>query len=434
MTRFHNMVNIQRHIRLSILIHMLLWASLTLWVSKWILLPGVSIGSTYGISSKMNEHSKSKLTINDFSSHFNFVKKAWFGQTTANSGASIYSLENHLKVTSDWAGMKVNNALPFGYSPTMLWVLAPLIFFPHIIAWCIFNITGLFSIWWATHPARCRLGVGLLAFFSPLALSCFILGQTALLTGAGLLFIAENIGEKDQADGWRSSIPAGIALWAITAKPPIALTAGVVLVGLRKWRPLILAVTISVLSTLAITPILGTNWLHDYLQLIGSYDRISADSAYAWSFSPSQMANLRGILSVDFGISDNVASLVSNIMWFITLFFLATVGNRPGLARGPIWPVAILSYLLFCPHVSSTEELQLVLLLPLCLRTQNKLNWQELGLLIMVPLLPFASPAIGLLSGYRVILFIAKILLVIFIIVTMRKSKISDVHTTLTTS
>jgi hypothetical protein len=406
---------------------MLLWSALTLWVTKETLLPDARIVSTFGITLAPNEPGSSfrNLTIIDFPFHFNFVKKAWLGQTTVNSGGSIYSLENHLKVTRDWAGMKLNNALPFGYSPTMLWVLAPLVFFPHNLAFCLFNLTGLFSVWWTTHPARCRLGVGLLAFFSPLAQACFALGQTALLTGAGLLFIAENTREGNRVDGWRIPMLAGIALWALTAKPPLALTAGAVLVGLRQWRPLLVAGILTVFLTLAITPLLGTNWVHDYLQMIGSYDRVNGGSVYAWSVVPSTMANLRGILSVDFGVADDVASRISDIIWFIALLCIAAVGNRPRFSKGVIWSLGIISYLLFCPHVSSSEELQLVLLLPLCVRTQNRLSWQESVLLVMIPLLPFASPAIGLFPGNRMVLFIVKISLVIFIAASMRRATLN---------
>lgn len=406
---------------------MLLWAVLTLWISKEAVLPDARTVSTYGIwltpdgpgSSSMN------LTIVDFPSHFNFVKKAWFNQTTVDSGASIYSLENHLKVTSEWAGTRLNFALPFGYSPTMLWVLAPFIHFSHVITLFFFNIAGLLSVWWTTHPVRSRLGVGLLAFFSPLAQTCFSLGQTALLSGAGLLFIAERTREENRSDSWRVPILAGIALWALTSKPPFALTAGAVLVGLRQWRPLMVAVTLTLFSTFAIFPVLGTNWIHDYLQMIGSYDLINAGSSYAWSLVPSHMANLRGILSIDFGVADDVASRFSNSMWFIALLCIAVVGNRSRLSEGAIWSLGILSYLLFCSHVSSTEELQLVLLVPLCVRPQNRLSWQELVLLVMIPLFPFASPAIGLFAGNRMVLFIAKIALVLLIAGSMRRIPMS---------
>lgn len=420
-------ISAQKQIGLFKIIHILLWAALTLWTSREMMLPAVRAVSSYGISLTPNEPESPlrKLTIIDFPSHFNFVKKAWLGQTTANSGASIYSLKNHLKVTSDWAGMRLNHALPFGYSPTMLWVLAPLINFPHITALALFNISGLFSVWWTTHPDRCRLGVGLLAFFSPLAQACFDLGQTALLTGAGLLFIAEKTREGNHADGWRIPMLAGIALWALTAKPPFALTAGAVLVGLRQWRVLSVAFILTAFSTLSISHLLGTNWMHDYLQMIGSYDLVNSGSAYAWSLVPGHMANLRGILSVDFGVADDVASRISNIIWFITLLCIAAVGFRSWLSAGATWSLGILSYLLFCPHVSSTEELQLVLLLPLCVQPQNRLNWKELVLLGMIPLLPFASPAVGLFAGNRMILFITKIYLAIFIIGSARRAALN---------
>ncbi|MDD2580835.1 MAG: glycosyltransferase family 87 protein [Desulfuromonadaceae bacterium] len=421
------MVSVQKHIRLSIIIHILLWAALTLWISKEILLPDAIIGSKFGIWVTPSEpgSSYSQLVIIDFPYIFNFVKKAWLGQTTINSGASIYSLENHLKVTSDSAGIKLNYALPFGYSPTMLWLLAPLIYFPNIIAFCLFNLTGLFSVWWMTHPARCRLGFGLLAFFSPLARACFALGQTALLTGAGLLFIEEKTRAGSRATGWRIPILAGIVLWALTAKPPLALTAVAVLVGLRQWQLLLVAGILTVFSTLAISPLLGTNWVQDYLQLIGSYDRISANPAFTWSLANSHMANLRGILSVDFAVADNIASHISSIIWLLALVGISAIGFRARLSEGAIWSLAILSYLLFCPHVTSTEELQIVLLLPLCVRPQNKLGWQELVLLVTIPLLPFTSPAIGLFAGNRMVLFIAKIFLAIFIASTMSRAKMN---------
>lgn len=403
---------------------MLLWATLTLLVSKEILLPSARMVSTFGLTLTANEQGSSlrKLSILDFPFHFNFVKKAWLGETTVNSGSSIYSLENHLKVTSDWASMKLNKSLMFGYSPTMLWVLAPLVFFPHNVAYCLFNITGLFSIWWTTHPARCRHGVGLLAFFSLLALACFALGQTALLTGAGLLYIAEKTREENSSDDWRVPILAGIVLWALTAKPPLALTAGAVLVGIRQWRPLLVAGILTVFLTLAITPVLGTSWVHDYLHTINSYDLVNGGPAYAWTVAPSHMANLRGILSVDFGVADDIASRISSILWFIALLLISIVGNRSSLSKGAVWSLGILSFLLLCPHVTSTEELQLVLLIPLCVRPHNSLSWQELVLLVMIPLLPFASPAIGLFAGNRMILFIGNIFLALFIISSMRQT------------
>jgi len=414
----------KKHIHITIIVHFILWAALTIYICKGELLPVARLGSTFGIKLEATEPGSSSmnLAINDFASHFTFVKKTWLGQTTVNSGSSVYSLENHLKVTSDWAGMKLNNALPFGYSPTMMWVLAPLVLFSHTTAYYLFNVGGLLSIWWQTHPFRCRRGVGLLAFFSLLSQACFRVGQTALITGAGLLFIAEKTRERNREGGWRNDIFVGIVLWALTAKPPLALTAIAVLLGRRRWRPLLVAGMLTILSTLAITPLLGANWVNDYIHMISSYDKVNAGVAFAESLSPNHMANLRGVLSVDFGVADNIASRISSIMWFIALLCIVAMGIRPRLSEGAIWSIGILSYLLLCPHVTSTEELQLVLILPLCVRPENRLNWQELVLLGIVPLLPFTSPVTGLFAGNRMVLFIAKISIIIFIAVAMKRT------------
>jgi len=195
--------------------------------------------------------------------------------------------------------------------------------------------------------------------------------------------------------------------------------------GLRRWRPLLVTGMLSILLTLIITPLLGTNWVNDYIHMIGSYDKVNGGVAFAWSIVPNHMANLRGVLSVDFGISDDIASRISNIVWFIALLCIAANGNRPKLSEGAIWSLSILSYLLFCPHVSSTEDLQLLLILPLCVRPENKLTWQELVLLGIIPLLPFISPAIGLFAGNRMVLFIAKISMIIFIVVSMKRTTIN---------
>lgn len=389
-------------------IHILLWSCLTAVVINKSLLPALSGGPKYFVS-----YTPEKLIVHDFGSHLNFAKKAWFNQTTVKTGSSIYSLENHLKVTSEWAGLKLHHALPFGYSPTMLWILAPLVCFSQAIAFCIFNLAGLFCVWWVTRPARCHLSIGIFPFFSLLSLYCFAVGQTSLLTGAGLLFIAEKTQSGNRTNNWYIPVLAGLVLWALTAKPPLALTAAAVLIGLRQFRPLVGAVIITFLATLLITPVLGTNWPLDYTQMIFSYDRINADPAYTFSLVPHEMANLRGILYNDFGIADNVASRISNYIWIILLLGIALYGSRSKLKDQTIWAIGILSYLLFCSHVSETEELQIVLLIALCVQNENdRLSWQGLVILVITSLYPFA---LSQFTGSRMIFFIVKIFLMLFV-------------------
>jgi len=77
--------------------------------------------------------------------------------------------------------------LPFGYSPTMLWILAPLCVLPTVWGFALWTLAGGIAAWWMARP-RWSLGAAA-AVLSPVAVGCFALGQTALITTAGLLML-----------------------------------------------------------------------------------------------------------------------------------------------------------------------------------------------------------------------------------------------------
>lgn len=403
--------------RLSNVAHSLLWGVLVLLVCRQVLLPALASKAPFGIW-----HVNGVTILCDFPSMFNFTKAFWLEQRP--SGMSAYSVANHLRVTSAWGGEELRHSLSFGYAPTMLWLLAPMAHLSHATAFCAFNGAGMLAVWWETRPVRCRFGVGLLAFLSPLAMACFQQGQTALLTGAGLLFLFERSRNGfDRFASWQTAV-TGLVLWALTAKPPLALTAGVVLLALRQWRPVLLAALLALATTLAISPLLGTGWVSDYLHLITTHNRLQADPAFAFSHFPQHMANLRGVLSVDVNLADDIASRIPSLIWLGTLAGLVALGPRLRLTVGGCWSVGVLLYLLFCPHVSSFEVLQVVLLLPFCVPAKGRnLDRKELVLLFMVPLLPFLSPVQ---LGNRLILFSGLLVLLGFIFTLWRDKSVID--------
>ncbi len=392
-------------------VHLILWVVLACYIGSFLI--SAAKNPSYGIFYQ-SEGNVEVLRIRDFPFLFNFAQRAWRGETTVNSGASIYSVRNHLKVTSDWAGSKVAGTLQFAYSPTMLWVLAPLVPFSNATAFLFFDIAGLFAIFWMTRPSRSRWGIGLLSFFSGVALGCFVLGQTALATGAGLLFIAEKTRADAHKEGWRDSLISAVVLWALTAKPQIAMAAAAVLVGLRQWRTLVVGGLLTVISTFLVWPLLGPHWMTDYLHLIGTFNKMDAGRVFVMAFVPGIMANLRAVLSVDIGLRDDISSLVSAIMWLAALGYIVVKGLRSRLPAAALWSMSILSYLLFCPHVSPTEELQVVIILALCVSMREKLARYELVLLITLPLLVFMSPFSGPFQGIRLPLFITQLALFFF--------------------
>lgn len=393
-------------------VHIIIWLLFVMLVYKKVMLPAINAGNSFGITNNSRE-----TIINDFPSHFNFAKEVWLSKADRNSVSSVYSVENHLQVTSKWAGSKVTNSLSFGYSPTMLWLLAPLVFFSHGSAFSIFNLIGLWSIWWQSRPVRCRNGFGILPFLSPISCSCLMLGQTALFNGACLLFIAENSQKQSNDARFKKAIYTGIALWVLTAKPPLAITAGAVLISLRKWQPILVALFLTIVMTVAISPLLGANWINDYITLIAGHNLVDADKAFAFCYYPPHMANLRAILNVDFQIADNIASRISTLAWICSLACMMTIGAGLRLEQTAYWAMGIILYLLFCPHVSSTEELQLIFLIPLCIPViQKKLNSRELTLFALLLLLPFMSPVGPFFLNVRWGLFTAKIVLIAFVL------------------
>ena len=106
------------------------------------------------------------------------------------------------------------------------------------------------------------------------------MGQTAMLTLAGLVFLARLC--EIQGAWSRPRLLAGaLVLWALTAKPPIALLAAVALLAVGHRLVVLLAVLFTVVSTLAITPWLGPGWVHDYLFMLRHYNAEQADVAFA---------------------------------------------------------------------------------------------------------------------------------------------------------
>jgi hypothetical protein len=397
------------------LLHAVLWLLMVVFVGMSYLVPAYTTKPPFGITT-----TDQCTLFNDFASHFNFVKSTLSQGANTQRHESVYSLDNHLKINSEWAGKKISCALPFGYSPTMMWVLAPLVPFTYSTAYCIFSLFGLISVWWQTHPIRSRFGIGMLAFFNPVTYVCLALGQTAILTGAGLLYLYENTLDSSKELRWNSLILPSTILWALTAKPPLAVTAACVLIGLRKLRPVVLAAALTVVTTVIISPLLGEGWWRDYLAMLTHYDKVQAFPEYAWSLHPELMTNLRGVLSVEFGIADNVASNISSGMWIVTLVIIATCAPLLKLTAGGLWAFGVLSYLTLCPHVSDTEDLQILLLIPFCVPPHNKnLRWQDLLMLVVVSLACFTSSTRSIIfNSNHMLLFSIKTALTLFVVIS----------------
>src|SRR5439155_755064 len=74
---------------------------------------------------------------------------------------------------------------------------------------------------------------------------------------------------------------------------------------------------------------------------------------------PQYMSNLRAALHPDLGLGDDLAAWLSTIVWSASLLAILLAAWQRPLPAGPTWALCIMTYLLLCPHVSSTEDVAL---------------------------------------------------------------------------
>jgi hypothetical protein len=295
--------------------------------------------------------------ILDFASHRAFACAAWSGESMNGGASSVYSLDAHLRATEGWTHHARQIALPFAYSPTMLWILRPACLVSARVAFAVWALSGFLAT--ALVASRYRLPwTAILPLATPAALYTQALGQTAILTTVALLWLMMQ-DRKTAVPPWR----AGTVLWLLTAKPPLAITAACALLARRRWRPALVAGGLTAASTLAVVPFLGPGWVHDYVGMLGRYDRETLPPAFAWSIVPETMSNLRAALAVDLGVRDAVAVQACTLLWAVAIVGVLAAAWRCMPGRGRVWAFTVLAYLLLFPHVSATENVALACVL-----------------------------------------------------------------------
>jgi hypothetical protein len=290
----------------------------------------------------------------DFASILVMAKAMWSGEPTTPDGVRPgYSVESHLAVTRAWVGRDVKATMPFPYSPTMLYLLGPFCTLPMAWAFAAWSVLNLVVIGWLILQKDCPRLVGPIVFLTPTALSCFTLGQSAILAAAALIYLGrETICKPAQRGGhvWLTAV----VLWALTARPQLAITAGVALLAMRHWRPVLIAIGLTLLSTGFLTALLGTRWIGDYITLVSHYDLVAAPPAFEGSLVPDYMNNLRALIKMC-GVPDDWSSKISSGAWVVSLVVVLVSAWLRRLPPALVCGTCVLLQLLLCPHVNSYE-------------------------------------------------------------------------------
>jgi hypothetical protein len=352
-------------------------------VVTWQTVTNVRTGNHFGVV--IGEGS---ISLQDFAWLLNFAKSFWAREAG-------FSVEDHLRVTEHLAGQRLPFTLPFGYSPTMLWLLGPLGPLPLAWGFVAWTLLGLAAAMWLSQRYR-SLAIAAV-FITPVAIGSWGLGQTAVLTTVALLALMRlDVAASGAPLSRRDIVVAAALLWALTAKPPLALAAAVALLAGRRLRVVAIGFALAVVSTAIVLPLFGAAGVADYLAILKHYDLETAPRAYAWSLKPETMGNLRALLHVTFGVGDAAATRWSAALWLLTSASILVAAARRAMPIEVHWGLAVLAYLLFCPHVSWTDELQLAVVLAVVptlttapARTRAAVMGFVLVLLFLLPGIPF---------------------------------------------
>jgi hypothetical protein len=299
--------------------------------------------------------------VQDFAFVFNYGRRA-----VGRPGVSPYSVGEHQRFIRAWLGPRVGSALCFAYSPTLILLFAPLFMLSTPWAWLAWNLGSAWLAAWAVRRAagtdRALLGVGRAGLISPNTLYGLALGQTALFTTGVLaaLLLCARSGRTGRAAAW-----CAVCAFVLTMKPPLAVVAGAALLAAGYWWSLAGAIAGAVAVLAAAVGWWGPDVVGDYLTLLGRYNLVEVAPVFRAGLVPGLMSNLRNVLLHLGPLDDAGASGISWLAFVAALsapaFLAAAARRRLSLDLGLAW--AAMGYALFSPHLSSTEDLILLVVL-----------------------------------------------------------------------
>lgn len=301
--------------------------------------------------------------LNDFATHFHFCRAIW-----NRVHPRPYTPEGQEAMFRSWSEA-IRAGMPFAYSPSLVALARPFVGWPPAAAFACFSLLQavlLAAFVWKYVPPRLgdrwQLAQAVAALGSLSLLSTFWIGQTSIVSTVllaaawALLTVAER----------RSLLQEGllgILLWMLSSKPSIGILLGFWLLAFRAWRALGMGALLCGLSCLWTAPLLGgwPLWISDYLHLLGNYHQDGIGAFMAPGLPPRILTNLFGFLVQSTPLSDAAAAGLCRDLWLAGLAALTGLAALRRIRPPHFLQLSLVWFLVFCPHVSATEDWALVL-------------------------------------------------------------------------
>ena len=349
---------------------------------------------------------KGYLTIQDYAYHIILVKAFWF-----DGFGNIYDLYFQQQALSSYIGSQINTVMPPGITPIALVVWFPFAYVARFnmalsyTLWVAFSIGILFTALWRIgryifknkKPQLLPITLSLIAVCSATTFAAILLGQTSLLASGlliHLIFYSYKVANQSKL---ANLAPILLLIFILGIKPPyIALGLGLLIIY-GMWREAFYSLALAIFVLIGITPMLTTEWVHSYLNLLQMYSQGNMPDVYAWAIVPRTMNIFRSAFKNFIG--DNIASLISNVVTYsvyIVVVGFCLLSKIKGksidqlsllrVTKAQLFVVLIASYLLFAPYANLCEDLLLICVFAMVLLygdTPHLTNYKSLVLIII---------------------------------------------------
>ncbi len=322
------------------------------------------------------------VRVNDFAFMFNYSRYFIFQKC-----ASVYSAEAHLFFMRDWMGAGTDWAMSFGWSPTVVLLMLPLMWLPTSWAWLVWTGISFIAQWvglalWNNNRDG-GLRLAWLCTFSLLAYYVVIQGQSAFFCVAMLMVCARSF-----KYGKAGEIAAVLALFALTFKPALALAAGVAFAVSGRARVAFASAFMGACVVAAATLWSGIGWIADYMALMKQYNLLDCMPELRAGYAPQLMTNLRSVFYVFGWLDDRLAGQISALCYFVALGTLVATGFKKKLRFEWSLGFSIVAYSLFAPQLTATEDWFFVFLHSMLLRDmslgESERRWLNRALIVIV--------------------------------------------------
>lgn len=301
--------------------------------------------------------------IVDFPTHLNYARHFWAGEPS-----HPYTMEAQQEMVLNWVPT-AQSGMPFAYSPVAVLLSYPLTLVPTALAflfWSSLSVIAALLIWRVYLTPRLQgmpdLFLALVAVLSLSFFSTLIIGQTSIVTAAavaGTWALLWNFStQRWRQFGWGGHLLLGFLLFLVASKPSIAIAVGAMLLAAQAWRAIAIGAVLCLLTSLALSPVLGgfPQWISDYRALLDGYHQDGIGDFMRPGLPPHILTSLLGFLDQWTMWSSGFNSALCKYLWLGGTFGLIGLAWSQKLSGCTFFRLNLLWFLIFCPHVSATED------------------------------------------------------------------------------